>query len=263
MFHFFTEALRLSILYPWVMLTIFLTLDTKEDPSLKDVEETMVETIALCQRNSHNLNQQQREVGEWLQSLLKVCSGLKLEIKSISTALSATWILCNWILITIQCSQEYMTLEVIMGRACLLCSHKKLYILRFGYAAKLRFVNTRCPCSLWTKILCILCSGTMDVSSIYHLFYSLWIKWVWRTGRKASRDREKAGKGQKATIQYFSTLATPESPGELWKLPACTHDQLNLSLWGWTPIINVVLFVFLLGGEGKTGFITLPGTGRT
>lgn len=72
------------------MLTIFLTLDTKEDPSLKDVEETMVETIALCQRNSHNLNQQQREVGELLQSLLKVCSGLKLEIKSISTALSAT-----------------------------------------------------------------------------------------------------------------------------------------------------------------------------
>uniref|UniRef100_A0A8B9WB75 Vacuolar protein sorting-associated protein 8 homolog n=1 Tax=Bos mutus grunniens TaxID=30521 RepID=A0A8B9WB75_BOSMU len=35
--------------------------NTKEDPSLKDVEETMVETIALCQRNSHNLNQQQRE----------------------------------------------------------------------------------------------------------------------------------------------------------------------------------------------------------
>ncbi|XP_054940214.1 vacuolar protein sorting-associated protein 8 homolog isoform X1 [Physeter macrocephalus] len=40
---------------------IFLNLDTKEDPSLKNVEETMVETIALCQRNSHNLNQQQRE----------------------------------------------------------------------------------------------------------------------------------------------------------------------------------------------------------
>ncbi|KAK2090828.1 Vacuolar protein sorting-associated protein 8 [Saguinus oedipus] len=36
--------------------------NTKEDPSLKDVEDTMVETIALCQRNSHNLNQQQREV---------------------------------------------------------------------------------------------------------------------------------------------------------------------------------------------------------
>uniref|UniRef100_A0A2K5NYU7 Vacuolar protein sorting-associated protein 8 homolog n=1 Tax=Cercocebus atys TaxID=9531 RepID=A0A2K5NYU7_CERAT len=33
--------------------------NTKEDPSLKDVEDTMVETIALCQRNSHNLNQQQ------------------------------------------------------------------------------------------------------------------------------------------------------------------------------------------------------------
>ncbi|GAB5576600.1 vacuolar protein sorting-associated protein 8 homolog isoform X7 [Prionailurus iriomotensis] len=32
-----------------------------EDLSLKDVEDTMVETIALCQRNSHNLNQQQRE----------------------------------------------------------------------------------------------------------------------------------------------------------------------------------------------------------
>ena len=179
------------------MLTIFLTLDTKEDPSLKDVEETMVETIALCQRNSHNLNQQQREVGEWLQSLLKVCSSLKLEINSISTALSATWILCNGILITIQCSQECMTPKVIMGRACLLCSHKKLYILRFDCAAKLRCVNTRCPCSLWTEILCILCSGTMDVSSIYHLFCSLEIKWVWRTGRKASRNTEKAEKGQK------------------------------------------------------------------
>lgn len=46
------------------MLTIFLNLATREDPSLKDVEETTVETIALCQRNSHNLNQQQREVGE-------------------------------------------------------------------------------------------------------------------------------------------------------------------------------------------------------
>ncbi|XP_047587971.1 vacuolar protein sorting-associated protein 8 homolog isoform X1 [Lutra lutra] len=34
---------------------------TKEKLSLKDVEDTMVETIALCQRNSHNLNQQQRE----------------------------------------------------------------------------------------------------------------------------------------------------------------------------------------------------------
>ncbi|XP_027440411.1 vacuolar protein sorting-associated protein 8 homolog isoform X6 [Zalophus californianus] len=33
----------------------------KEELSLKDVEDTMVETIALCQRNSHNLNQQQRE----------------------------------------------------------------------------------------------------------------------------------------------------------------------------------------------------------
>uniref|UniRef100_A0A8D0NV57 Vacuolar protein sorting-associated protein 8 homolog n=1 Tax=Sus scrofa TaxID=9823 RepID=A0A8D0NV57_PIG len=35
--------------------------NAKDVPSLKDVEETMVETIALCQRNSHNLNQQQRE----------------------------------------------------------------------------------------------------------------------------------------------------------------------------------------------------------
>ena len=69
-----------------------------------------------------------------------------------------------------------MTPKVIMGRACLLCSHRKLYILRFDCAAKLRCVNTRCPCSLWTEILCILCSGTMDVSSIYHLFCSLEIK---------------------------------------------------------------------------------------
>ncbi|ELK00772.1 Vacuolar protein sorting-associated protein 8 like protein [Pteropus alecto] len=35
--------------------------NTKENSSLKEVEETTVETIALCQRNSHNLNQQQRE----------------------------------------------------------------------------------------------------------------------------------------------------------------------------------------------------------
>lgn len=46
------------------MLTISLNLDTKEDPLLKDVEDTTLETIALCQRNSHNLNQQQREVGK-------------------------------------------------------------------------------------------------------------------------------------------------------------------------------------------------------
>lgn len=46
------------------MLAIFLHLDTKEDPSLKDAEDAVAETIALCQRNSHNLNQQQREVGE-------------------------------------------------------------------------------------------------------------------------------------------------------------------------------------------------------
>ncbi|XP_019524513.1 PREDICTED: vacuolar protein sorting-associated protein 8 homolog isoform X1 [Hipposideros armiger] len=36
--------------------------NTKEDPSLKDLEDTVTETIALCQRNSQNLNQQQREV---------------------------------------------------------------------------------------------------------------------------------------------------------------------------------------------------------
>ncbi|XP_040858811.1 vacuolar protein sorting-associated protein 8 homolog isoform X2 [Ochotona curzoniae] len=35
--------------------------NTKEKTSLKGVEGTMMETIALCQRNSHNLNQQQRE----------------------------------------------------------------------------------------------------------------------------------------------------------------------------------------------------------
>lgn len=46
------------------MFVLFVNLDTKEDTSLKDVEDTMVETIALCQRNSHNLNQQQREVCE-------------------------------------------------------------------------------------------------------------------------------------------------------------------------------------------------------
>uniref|UniRef100_A0A8C0JXU2 Vacuolar protein sorting-associated protein 8 homolog n=1 Tax=Canis lupus dingo TaxID=286419 RepID=A0A8C0JXU2_CANLU len=40
-----------------VLLIIFLNLESKEDLSLKDVEDTMVETIALCQRNSHNLNQ--------------------------------------------------------------------------------------------------------------------------------------------------------------------------------------------------------------
>ena len=169
------------------MLTVFLNLDTKEDPSLKNVEETMVETIALCQRNSHNLNQQQREVGEWLQRLLKICSGLKLGINSISTALSATWV---------QCSQEYKTPKVIMRSACLLCSHKRLYILRFGCAAKFRCVNTRCPCSLWTEFLCIPCSGTVDMSSIYHLYHSPWIRWAWSTGGKASRGTEKAEKGQ-------------------------------------------------------------------
>ncbi|XP_054838253.1 vacuolar protein sorting-associated protein 8 homolog isoform X1 [Eublepharis macularius] len=32
-----------------------------EFPSLKNIEDTLAKTIALCQRNSHNLNQQQRE----------------------------------------------------------------------------------------------------------------------------------------------------------------------------------------------------------
>jgi hypothetical protein len=44
-------------------LILLPNLDTKEDILLKGVEDTMVETIALCQRNSQNLNQQQREVG--------------------------------------------------------------------------------------------------------------------------------------------------------------------------------------------------------
>lgn len=81
----FIGALRLPILYPYMMFTIFLHLGTKVDPSLKDIEETMVETIALCQRNSHNLNQQQREVGEGLN--LRVCSSLKLAITSLPTQL--------------------------------------------------------------------------------------------------------------------------------------------------------------------------------
>ncbi|KAJ6669149.1 hypothetical protein lerEdw1_007958 [Lerista edwardsae] len=34
---------------------------TIEFPSLKDIDNTLAKTIALCQRNSHNLNQQQRE----------------------------------------------------------------------------------------------------------------------------------------------------------------------------------------------------------
>lgn len=42
---------------------LFPNLDTTEAFPLKAVEDTMVETIALCQRNSQNLNQQQREVG--------------------------------------------------------------------------------------------------------------------------------------------------------------------------------------------------------
>uniref|UniRef100_A0A6I8P0M9 Vacuolar protein sorting-associated protein 8 homolog n=1 Tax=Ornithorhynchus anatinus TaxID=9258 RepID=A0A6I8P0M9_ORNAN len=38
-----------------------LTHENETDPSLKDVEDVLGETIALCQRNSHSLNQQQRE----------------------------------------------------------------------------------------------------------------------------------------------------------------------------------------------------------
>uniref|UniRef100_A0A803SWN9 Vacuolar protein sorting-associated protein 8 homolog n=1 Tax=Anolis carolinensis TaxID=28377 RepID=A0A803SWN9_ANOCA len=37
-------------------------LDFLEVPSLKAIEDTLAKTIALCQRNSHKLNQQQREV---------------------------------------------------------------------------------------------------------------------------------------------------------------------------------------------------------
>ncbi|KAH0623914.1 hypothetical protein JD844_007113 [Phrynosoma platyrhinos] len=34
---------------------------SREVPSLKDIEDTLAKTISLCQRNSHKLNQQQRE----------------------------------------------------------------------------------------------------------------------------------------------------------------------------------------------------------
>lgn len=33
-----------------------------ELPLLENIEDTLMKTIALCQRNSHNLDQQQREV---------------------------------------------------------------------------------------------------------------------------------------------------------------------------------------------------------
>lgn len=62
-------------------LILFPNLDTTEAFPLKAVEDTMVETIALCQRNSQNLNQQQREVGQYLLRHLKkrvLCGNLQL-----------------------------------------------------------------------------------------------------------------------------------------------------------------------------------------
>lgn len=37
-------------------------LGSAELPLLEDIEDILMKTIALCQRNSHNLDQQQREV---------------------------------------------------------------------------------------------------------------------------------------------------------------------------------------------------------
>ncbi|XP_014448023.1 vacuolar protein sorting-associated protein 8 homolog isoform X3 [Tupaia chinensis] len=56
--------------------------ESNEALSLKDVEDTMVETIALCQRNSHHLNQQQREA-LWFPLLEAMMAPQKL---SVSTA---------------------------------------------------------------------------------------------------------------------------------------------------------------------------------
>jgi len=37
-------------------------LGSAEVPLLENIEDTLMKTIALCQRNSHSLDQQQREV---------------------------------------------------------------------------------------------------------------------------------------------------------------------------------------------------------
>uniref|UniRef100_A0A8C8S8U3 RING-type domain-containing protein n=1 Tax=Pelusios castaneus TaxID=367368 RepID=A0A8C8S8U3_9SAUR len=57
--------------------------ESTELPLLKDIEDTLMKTIALCRRNSHNLNQQQREA-LWFPLLEAMMSPQKL---SSSTAL--------------------------------------------------------------------------------------------------------------------------------------------------------------------------------
>lgn len=127
----------------------------------------------------------------------------------------------------------YKTPKVAMRFACPLGSHKRLYILRFGCATKRWCVNTRCPCSLWTEIFCILCSNTVDVSSF--IFYSPWMKVSMRNWRKTLRDTEKAGKGWEG---YDSVVpnrgCTLKSHGsfENSQHTDCTPGQLK-SLWLW------------------------------
>lgn len=48
-----------------------------EPPLLENIEDTLMKTIALCQRNSHNLDQQQREVRKVIKKCIaKINKGL-------------------------------------------------------------------------------------------------------------------------------------------------------------------------------------------
>ncbi|XP_034637765.1 vacuolar protein sorting-associated protein 8 homolog [Trachemys scripta elegans] len=67
-----------------VISLFFINLESTELHLLKDIEDTLVKTIALCQRNSHSLNQQQREA-LWFPLLEAMMSPQKL---SSSTVLS-------------------------------------------------------------------------------------------------------------------------------------------------------------------------------
>lgn len=177
-----------------MMLTISLNLDTKEDPLLKDVEDTTLETIALCQRNSHNLNQQQREVGKWRLRHLKVCSGLKLGINSISIAFQPRELNSSDFNHCLVVPGVWLP-KLLWGSARPLCSHKRFHILRFGCVAKLsKCVNTRCPCSVCTEKLCIPFCGIVDVSSFIISSIPHGWKRAWRTGGKPPGTQRKLEK---------------------------------------------------------------------
>uniref|UniRef100_A0A8C2U6X5 Vacuolar protein sorting-associated protein 8 homolog n=1 Tax=Coturnix japonica TaxID=93934 RepID=A0A8C2U6X5_COTJA len=74
----------LEVQYSGILNVAFLPECSAELPLLESIEDTLMKTIALCQRNSHNLNQQQREA-LWFPLLEAMMSPQKLSaLKSLT-----------------------------------------------------------------------------------------------------------------------------------------------------------------------------------